>query len=404
MNPCQKKSVSSSKKYNQKLVVFLSRFPYPLEKGDKLRAFHQLKSLSQKFDIYLICTTEVKISKENYNQLVSFCKEIHIFKLNKIFIFFNLFKALFTNIPFQVAYFTQRKIKIKVNTILDELNPDLIYCQLIRPAEYVKNYHFCFKTIDLMDALSVGMERRIKKANFFLRFIFKEEAIRLKKYERQILNYFEKSIIISEQDKNYILHPKDKNIHVVPNGIDESFSKCEIDISKKFDIVFTGNMSYHPNIEASNYIIEKIFPEMLKSFPDFKVLLSGSNPSSKIKNKFPDSIHISGWVDDIRMSYLKSKIFVAPLFSGSGMQNKILEAMALGIPCITTSLVNNAILAKNKIEILIADDINAICKAIHELMKDEHLYNEISKNGKNYIVSKYSWDKVNADLIQVLEN
>ncbi len=394
--------MNSSKKYKPRLVVFLSRFPYPIEKGDKLRAFNQIQSLAKEFEIFLICTNQDEVKTSDIEKLKPFCKEIHYFILKKHLIFLNLLFALFNKKPFQVAYFTQKWIKQKVNAILETINPNHIYCQLIRPAEYVKNYHSSNKSIDIMDALSIGMERRSKTSNFFKRLFFQEEAKRLKNYERQILNYFEKSFVISQQDKNYLLHPKDKEIIVLPNGVNENFYSCELVFEKNYDLVFTGNMSYPPNINASNYIIQKIYPDLIKIYPKLKILLSGSKPSSRISRKHPKNIFISGWVDDIRESYLKSEIFIAPLFSGTGMQNKILEAMALGIPCITTSLVNNAILAENKKNILIADTQTELIHAIIELKSNSDFYKNISENGKKFILNNYTWKSVNRILISNL--
>jgi polysaccharide biosynthesis protein PslH len=291
-----------------------------------------------------------------------------------------------------------------INYLLEKIKPDSIYCQLVRPAEYVKNYHFCNKSLDIMDALSIGMERRSKNSNFIAKILFLEEANRLKKYERQILNYFEKAFIISEQDKNYLLHPKEKEIIVLPNGVSEKFYDCKLIFDKKYDLVFTGNMSYSPNIEASNFIIKKLYPELKKIFPELKILISGSNPSSKISRNFSSNIEISGWVDDIRESYLKSHIFIAPMFSGTGMQNKILEAMSLGIPCITSSLANNAILAENKKNILIADNLEQMIDAIIQLKSNPKFYHQISEEGKEFILKNYTWNAVNKLLTKNLSS
>ncbi|MES2589364.1 MAG: glycosyltransferase [Bacteroidota bacterium] len=392
-----------SQRYKPKLVFCTSRFPFPLEKGDKLRAFYQIKSLSEHFRIHLICTTENEVSKEDLAQIQPFCEEIHSFKLKKGLILFNLFFALLNSKPFQVAYFTQTWIQKKINQLLLDIKPDHIFCQLIRPAEYVKNYHTCSKTIDIMDALSMGIERREKKANFFIRFIFREEAKRLKKYERQILNYFEKSTIISQQDKNYLIYPKGKEIQVLANGVDEKFYNCELKIEKEFDLVFTGNMNYPPNVEAAKIIKKDILPELLKLNPKTRILISGSNPSPSLKKLEDENFLVSGWVDDIRESYLKAKIFIAPMMSGTGMQNKILEAMALGIPCITTSLANNAILAENNKEILIADDVKLMLDKIKMLQENAEFYVILSQNGKQFIQKKYTWDSINLELVEMIK-
>lgn len=395
--------MTSSPKYKEKLVVILSRFPYPLEKGDKLRAYYQLKDLSETFEIYLFCTSESEISNLSHVQIATLCKEIHIYKLKKGIIFLNILKTIFTKIPLQVAFFTQNWIKKDIELKIQAIKPKHIYCQLIRPAEYVKNIHSCPKTIDLMDALSKGMERRIQDSNWLLKQIFKEEANRLRRYETKILDYFEHATIISKQDKSYIIHPKNNLIQVVPNGIGDKFLEYSKTPEKKYDLIFTGNMSYAPNVKACIFISQKLYPQLKKQNSNFQIALVGATPSNSVLKCANNNISVTGWVDDIRDKYAESKIFIAPLFSGSGLQNKILEAMAMGIPCITTSLVNNAILAKNEKEILIADTCEKMIEAIQRLNTDCELYNSIATNAKEFVSQKYTWKESNTKLAVLLK-
>lgn len=397
--------MTSSKKYKKKLVFCLSRFPYPLEKGDKLRAFFQIRDLSEVFDIYLICTNRRKITKEHYDKIKPFCKEIHLFKLNTVVQLLNLTCNIFSRKPFQVSFFTQYHIQRKINKLLVKIKPNHIFCQLIRPAEYVKNYHYCPKTIDLMDALSMGMDRRAENSSWYNRFIFKEESTRLKQYERQILNYFEHALIISKQDKEFVIHPKQTEIKVLPNGINESFLETDIapGLKKKYHLIFTGNMSYFPNIEATRWIFDELYPY----FHQRRLItaICGANPSGSIvRLSRPSDFIITGWVEDIRLSYLASKIFIAPMFSGSGMQNKILEAMALGIPCITTTLVNNAILAEPAIEILIANTREEFISKIEDCLGNEALYQQLSINGRAFVERQFNWKNINLELITLIRN
>ena len=201
-----------------------------------------------------------------------------------------------------------------------------------------------------------------------------------------------------------MIYPKNKEIIVLANGVDENFYNSNLSFNKEFDLVFTGNMSYAPNIDATNFISKKLLPELIKSNPKIKILISGSSPSLKLQKLQNKNLLISGWVDDIRESYLKSNIFIAPMITGTGMQNKILEAMALGIPCVTTSLANNAILAENNKEIIIANDAKSMLFAIDKLQNDLDFYNLISQNAKKFILENYTWKAVNRELISILEN
>ena len=137
------------------LVFIASRFPYPLEKGDKLRGYNLIKGLSKTHQIHLIALTNEPINQSWHDEIAPYVVHIDIFPLHKIGQWIRLVSCIFTQQPFQLAYFTSFNIKRKVKKRLSEINPDHIFCQMIRPAEYVKNYHRCYKTIDYMDTLSL---------------------------------------------------------------------------------------------------------------------------------------------------------------------------------------------------------------------------------------------------------
>lgn len=383
-----------------KLVVLLSRFPFPLEKGDKLRAYHQITELSKTFDVYLIAISEKEITAEHHKQLLNFCKEIHIIRITKLSILFNLFLSFISNKPFQTGYFFSYRGKNKVDLLLESIKPNYIYSQLIRTSEYIKNYHACPKTIDYMDALSKGIERRIDKAPWYAKWVFRSEAKRLKNYERVIFDYFEHKTIISDQDREFILHPNRKEIISIPNGIDARFFEFPKPVPS-YDLVFIGNLSYAPNIEAVEYISN----ELLKKNKQLSCLISGATPHPTVEKiaRNTAQIHLQGWTEDIREAYVSGKIFIAPMMIGTGMQNKLLEAMALGIPCITTTLANNAIQAIHNEHILVANTADEFLVAITGLLSDEQLYQRISSNGQAFIKHNYSWQQSTNKLIELIQ-
>ena len=226
----------------ENILFIVSRFPYPLEKGDKLRAFYQLKELSKEFNVTLVCTTDVPVSKEHEQIVSQFCSSVHIFQLTKAGLIFQLFKTILGSKPLQVHYFYRKSIQRKINAVLAQTSFKHIYCQLIRVSEYIKNEHHIPKTLDYMDALSKGMERRIQTEPWYKKWFYKLESKRLREYERRIFDYFEHKTIISEQDRKLIHHPNNQQIEIVPNGIDSSFFET-LGIEKDYDLVFTGNQT-----------------------------------------------------------------------------------------------------------------------------------------------------------------
>ena len=383
-----------------KLVVVLSRFPYPLEKGDKLRAYHQIKYLSNEFSIHLICTTDQVIRDEHKSILQKYCNEITIFKLNKFIQYFHVILNYFLKKPYQVAYFYHFFIARKINKIIIQVKPDHIYAQLIRTSEYVKNYHDCPKTLDYMDAFSKGMERRMKKSHWWNKWIYKEEFLRLRNYEKQIFEYFEHHTIISTADRENIFHPQNEKIQIIGNGIDTEYylpSKTE----KQFNILFTGNMSYAPNINAASFIFEELSPFCKRN--SISITICGTSPSEKLKKWNNDGFKITGWVEDMRLYYNNSYVFIAPMFLGTGLQNKILEALSMGLPCITTSLANQSIQAEPNHEILIADTPKEFMDHIQTLFSNKDLYNKLSKNGRKLVENNFIWKNYNQKLERIIK-
>jgi len=375
-----------------KIFVILSRFPYPLEKGDKLRAFHHIKELSKKHEIILCALTDKEVKQASIDILSKYCTNIEVIKLPKWKIYLNVFnQLLFTNKSIQVAYFYNEKAQHKIDSLLEKYQPDHIYCQLIRVAEYVRNSKIN-KTLDYMDALARGMERRVEDAPFYLKWALKNETTRLLRYEHFIYKDFNNHIIISEQDRKLIVNINNDKIKVVPNGVDYETYKHK-DRAVEYDLIFTGNMAYPPNIDSVVYLVNNIMPLVWKEQPNIKLVIAGAQPSAKVLKLKSDQVTVTGWVDDISEYYSKSKIFIAPMQIGTGLQNKLLEAMAMKIPCITSELANNALGAIHNKNILIGDTPNAYKEHVIKLINNIELRKEVGQKGYDFVKENYTWEE-----------
>ena len=385
------------------IIYLTSRFPYPINKGDKLRSYYQIKELSKSHDIHLISLSEKSITEKNILAVNKYCKSITIYKMGFLKRIFNLFKSLFNNKPFQVNYFYHYSIQKKLNTKIAEISPDYIFCQLIRTAMYVKNNHTTSKVLDYMDSLSKGMERRIKISNLFIKPFVIMEFQRLKRFENLAFEFFNKHIIISENDRKEIAHNKKNEIEIIGNGIDtDYFQKIETEI--KYELVFIGNLSYLPNIEAANFIAKEVLPKLLEKLPRIKILIAGSNPSNRVLKLANNNIEVQGWVEDIRKTYSSGKIFFAPMTIGSGLQNKLLEAMSTSIPCITSELSNRSLKAVEKKNILIGRSVNEYVNHITSLLNDEKKRIKIGESGRKYVIENFNWKTANDKLLRLLKS
>ena len=374
-----------------KLLIVTSRFPYPLEKGDKLRLYYQIKFLSKKNEIILLSLADELVPDAAIEHLRQFCSTIHIFPIKKIKAYWNTAWTVLNDRPLEVGFFYEKKIKQAIHKIALKEKPDHIFCQLIRTSEYVRELPFP-KTIDYMDAFSIGMQRRAENSKGIKKWIFQKDVNKLKHYEATVFHDFTHHTIISKQDQQHIPISDNQQIHVIPNGVDTDFFKSNSRREFTHEIGFVGNMGYYPNIQAAKFLAQEILPLLQKKYPEIKLLIAGARPTAEVKQLENKSVTISGWVEDIRDAYNAIQIFVAPIFWGRGQQNKILEAMSMGAPCVTTTQVNNAIGAENGETILLANNAESWVKQISLLLENKNLQNQFSEKGRKYIEDHFSWE------------
>ena len=385
-----------------KIFIVLSRVPYPLEKGDKLRAYHQINYLARQHEVHLCCLSENRTDQDSIDHLKEICSQLHIFKLSKIRQFLRLSMGLFSDLPFQVIYFYQSGIHKKISKLIEDIKPDQIYAQLIRSSEYVKNEHGYPKMLDYMDAFSKGIQRRMKGAGAIKRMLLSWEYKRLQKYENLIFDYFERHSIISEPDRELIYHPLKNQIHIIPNGVDLEYFKAK-DGKREFDLLFTGNMGYPPNINCAKYIAKKLIPLLKASIPNIRLLIAGAQPSKEILDLKNENIEVSGWMDDIRDAYNNAKIFLAPMQIGTGLQNKLLEAMAMNLPCISSPLANAALGAEEGKDILIGNNAEQLTELCVLLLNNPEKQREIANNGYNFVQKQFDWSQSGDKLIKIMQ-
>ena len=388
--------------HKKKLFVLLSRVPYPLEKGDKLRAFHQIRLLSEKYNVFVFAFYEGKLPHEAVQKVSEYCVDYRFYRLN----FFNrvlgVLKAVLSGLPFQTAYFSSLSAKKEILVALKRFHPDFLYVQLIRVAHYVAPLSYP-KVIDFQDALSKNMERRALREKGLKRLFFNNEAKRIEKFEKELLTVFDKCTIISKADKSNIVGIKSDSIVVVPNGVDTDFFS-PIKIEKEFAVSFVGNMGYAPNVDASIFLAKSIMPLVWNKFPEARLVLAGANPSSDVLNLRSSKVVVTAWVDDIRPYYSSSHIFVAPLRIGSGMQNKILEAMSMELPCITTSLAANPIGANIGKDFLVVDSAIEIANLILFLLDNPEKREELALCARAFVLEKYAWRSQTSKLIELFND
>ena len=376
-----------------KLLVLLSRFPYPLDKGDKLRAYYQLRFLSERHEICLFTLSDEMVTAEAKAAVRPLCRGgLVVHRLRRPGIARNMAWALASGLPLQVGYFYDKLAQRQVDGLLRDFRPDHVYCQLIRMAEYLRSYaHELPMTLDFMDVFSAGMARRAMQAPLWQRPVLALEAHRLLTYEAAAFDWFQHHTIISDQDRQLIQHPRRDQIEIVLNGIDTDFFRPQPTVAKEFDLLFCGNMSYHPNVDAAGFLAEEILPLVRQRHPGARLLVAGTTPAPRVLALASTQVQVSGWVPDIRTAYASARVFVAPMRVGTGLQNKLLEAMAMALPCVTTPLANNALGGTDGQELRVAAGASALAAAISSLLDDAVEAEKLAVSGQTFVKHHYTW-------------
>lgn len=387
-----------------KILVVLPRFPWPLDKGDKLRAYHQVVELSKRHEIYLFAVSHRRVEPEQVEALEPYCREIRVVHLNRFVCGLNILRNWISSKSLQMGYWNTKHSKRACKAFAREVQPDVVYSQMVRTMPLVARLPYP-KVMDFQDALSMNTERRMEQSRGLWHYLLHFEFKMLRSSEYKAFSVFDALTIISEVDSEAIPHKKNGEIHIVPNGVDFDYFNTNAltrsDVNA-FSLCFCGNMAYAPNVDAARYLVNEVMPLVWSRIPSATLLLAGADPKPSVRALASKLVTVSGRLDDIREAYASSQIFVAPMRLGSGLQNKLLEAMAMRVPCVTTSIANTPLGAVDGQEILVGDTPEALADAIVRLLESQELRDSIAAAGNRFVTTHYSWSSAVEPLEKLL--
>jgi sugar transferase (PEP-CTERM/EpsH1 system associated) len=245
------------------------------------------------------------------------------------------------------------------------------------------------KIIDYIDVDYDKWRIYSERSHFPKSMIYRGEYVKLKKFEERINLQFDYSIVISESEKKLL--PKPSHVAVMQNGIDfHQFPPVEDYV--KNSLVFFGAMNYFPNVDGVLYFHEQILPLIKNKVQDVQFTIAGMHPVKKIRKLASKNVIVTGYVPDIRSYVAHASVCVVPLRIAKGMQNKVLEAMAMEVPVVATTAANRGIGARDKKEILLADSPVEFAQATLALLMNGGLRKEIAANAKQFVLKNFNWE------------
>ena len=392
-------------------ILFLSlRCPYPPQRGDRIRSYHFIKQLSKQNAITLVYFAESESDIESAKYLEPFCERVEWVRFHRSFAFMNTGLHCLSRRPLQLHYWYAPQMQRKVNQLLAEERFELIHAQLFRMGQYVTEVQGPAKVLDLCDSLALNLNRRAKLDSIPKRFLVRLEAKRVQRYEIDIMKAFDCGTVVAHFDRDYLLKQDNSlNLSIVPMGVDLEYFRPSLKKRTQSSVaptaasspllLFTGTMNYFPNSDAAAYFCNEIFPRVRERHPKARFYIVGNHPSEQVRRlEAQDGVVVTGYVPDVRPYFEEASVFVAPLRAGSGIQTKNLEAMAMGVPIVTTSVGAMGLKADTGKELLVADMPLAFAEQVIHLLDNTYLRENIAQTARTRVETEYSWEAIGARL------
>lgn len=400
-----------------KILYLAHRIPYPPNKGDKIRSYNEVRYLSARHKLDLVCLADESGDLKYTVDLEKLCNSVAVFPLNKTIAKLRGLWSLFCGNTISVGYFHQSAMQQKVDLLLCENHYDAIFCFSSTMAEYVfrskKLSRAKNKPKLVMDFCDVDSDKWLQyaaDARFQLDILYRLESRHLADFEKKIQNEFDRTVLISKAEVDLFkgICPDCETLTVVPNGVDHKYFNPAYqasDIAGSAEgrkLVFTGAMDYHANVDGVLWFCDQIWPRLKARFSELEFYIVGSNPTADVLalNEL-DGVTVTGFVDDIRDYYAMADVCVVPLRMARGVQNKVLEAMSMGKAVVTTAKANAGIQAEVGQHLLIADSAQDFVAALDALLQNQQQREDLGLSARDFVVSQYDWDK-NLQLLEAL--
>lgn len=380
------------------LLYLTHRIPYPPNKGDKIRSYHLLKYLSQHFHVHLGTFVDIEEDWQYAENIKEWCDEVCLIKLDPRIARLRCLSGFATGSPLTLPFYRDRQLKQWVDDLLKIKSITKIVTFSAAMTQYVRHLYSAQRVIDFVDVDSDKWRQYAETKPWPLSWIYQRESALLQNYERDVAQEFDKSTFVSLKEaalfKMMMPEVADK-VDYFNNGVDTDYFSPIHQFPNPYPtdnriLVFTGAMDYWANVDAVEWFVQKVFPIVRSQIADIKFYIVGSNPSARVLalTKIPGVI-VTGKVEDIR-PYLKyASIAIAPLRIARGIQNKVLEAMAMGKRVVLSPQAMEGIQAVDGEELYVATDEITFASKVINLISEE---SDVEMNAaRSRILSDYTW-------------
>jgi sugar transferase (PEP-CTERM/EpsH1 system associated) len=392
-------------------VLFLATwFPYPPSNGAKIRTYYLLKALSSEHQVALLSFADRKLDPCFVAHMAGMCEEVEVVQRDP----FARNRALrvlgwFSTMPSALAATHSKEMAARVSRLVRDFTPDCVIASTALTARYVRDASLPYKVVDLENiSTSVQWEQYASSRTRVSRLRRRLAWLKSRAYESRLIAGFDHCLVVSDRDRQALesirtgLRPR---ISVIPNGVDAS-SGLPARVSRSpGTLIYSGALTYEPNFKAMEYFLRAIFPLIRRQAPEATLRITGETAGVPI-NRLPLDGHVefTGHLSDVRPAISGSCVCVVPLLSGGGSRVKVIEAMALGTPVVSTPKGAEGLEVVDGEHLLVARSPAEFAEQAVRLLRDPELRTTLATKAQRLVGEKYDWKAIGTDLCRVLES
>jgi len=380
-----------------KILYLTFSFQHPSLRGHT-RCYYFIKELSRRHEITLLSATLFPISHDVRQDMAAYTKQILVFdgsgRAGNLLGRLPRFGArLQREWEYNLA---GRKMKAALKQLVRQGSYDvvLLHGKVLFPV--IRDFDDLPIVIDMCDATSLRLRRQMAYSRWAKRAWLGLQYLRVRRLEKAMIARSPNLAFISCRDRDAVLDPG-RTAEVAPIGVDSHLWKRQSGQPSSPTLIFVGVMSYAPNVDAAAYLIDQIVPRVRKEIPDLEVYIVGRDPSPMLREKASRQagVHVTGFVDDVKPYLERSAVAVAPIRYGAGIQNKLLEAMAMEVPVVATSLAAEGlrVMGGSNPPLYVAGDAEEFTQRVVTLLRDPVERARLARQGRLFVQRNYVWSR-----------
>lgn len=392
-----------------RILIIADRIPYPIVSGDRVRTYNLFRRIARQHQVWLAGLVDTTDGAEGVSHMQEFCYRVEAANLRRrhpLAHLPGLLRYALAGKPLELKFQHSEELVHQIRHLVSTVDFDVVqietshmalYLETIPPDAHCKRilmfHNLAFNQYDHIFHFEWRLGRKMRA---WL------HSLMMRQWEPRYAGRFDRCTAVSEEDRRLLLAANPRlQVDVIPNGVDTRIYQPLPQEGTSPTLLFVGKMSYSACSDAVLYFHREMLPRIRRMVGDVQMWIVGTDPPLEVMRLDGDGVHVTGRVDDVVPYYRRSSVCVVPLRVGGGTRLKILEAMALGRPVVSTSVGAEGLDVVDGEHILIADSPEQFAEKTGRLLEDRTLYDRITANARQLVVARYDWDVIASQLMQV---